>query len=392
MFKRILIYCPTFYPENSGFANAFLNFIKSLLYFDSNLHVTVITPKQLGDIPELKIDRLTICRLKQSPTIPLLGTILKLFFLILHGRFINKYFIRNNFNLFFVETLEHPFLLLFIDKNILRNTTVRFHGSSDTEHFVFLNSLKYFLKRKCVKYLLKRRLKWVLSTNTYYIDFIKKHYCDDNVLTYANLNFFVLPNTVHVSDNITIKNVDHNINFLMLGRMDSYGILQKGITDLILALKLLDKKYYRRINFTIIGSGDKMDFIKKSFSTINHLNVNFIERLENNDVAKLIQNNDIIILPSRYEGLSMFALEGIAYGNICIFSNSGGLTDLVDKNGFLFYPQDFYALSHIINLIFDLDNDQLMNMKIASLELFNNKFSPFVVYKKFSDLYHLVVG
>ncbi|WP_229667968.1 hypothetical protein, partial [Oceanisphaera marina] len=63
--NKIMFYCHVFYPQNTGYSNAFQNLINSILDNDNNVEVTVVTPYQLPpDVPELVKDRLSTIRLE----------------------------------------------------------------------------------------------------------------------------------------------------------------------------------------------------------------------------------------------------------------------------------------------------------------------------------------
>ena len=104
----------------------------------------------------------------------------------------------------------------------------------------------------------------------------------------------------------------------------------------------------------------------------------------------LLKQSDIVVLPSRYEGLSMFALEGLATGNTVIFSKTGGLIDLVDGNGLFFEPQDIDSLVEALVKISNLPKDEIIKMKSKSIEIVKEKFIPFIVAKKFNSILNII--
>lgn len=66
------------------------------------------------------------------------------------------------------------------------------------------------------------------------------------------------------------------------------------------------------------------------------------------DVPNLLKSCDIIVLSSKYEGLSLSSLEGMASGKPFLASNVPGLKDIVNGAGLLFEQGNASELSSII--------------------------------------------
>ena len=63
--KKIMFYCHVFYPQNTGYSNAFQNLINSILANDDSAEITVMTPYPLDEgVAELQSERLKVIRLK----------------------------------------------------------------------------------------------------------------------------------------------------------------------------------------------------------------------------------------------------------------------------------------------------------------------------------------
>ena len=63
------------------------------------------------------------------------------------------------------------------------------------------------------------------------------------------------------------------------------------------------------------------------------------------DVPKLLQESDINVLSSHWEGLSLSSIEGMASGRPFIASDVDGLREIVKDNGILFPHGDYKALA-----------------------------------------------
>lgn len=74
------------------------------------------------------------------------------------------------------------------------------------------------------------------------------------------------------------------------------------------------------------------------------------------DVPQLLQTADIIVLSSKYEGLSLSSIEGMSVNKPFIATDAPGLREIVKNFGLLFKQGDSEALAdHILNLNKDKD-------------------------------------
>lgn len=130
-----------------------------------------------------------------------------------------------------------------------------------------------------------------------------------------------------------------NPTILFAGRFDR----QKGIDVFLAALGYAQSKF-RAIAVGDISSGDlSVDR--------NNPNVEFPGWLEYSAVQRLIEECDIFVMPSRWEGFGLSALEAMRAGKAVIASSVGGLTELVvdGETGFLVQPGDPVALAKAID-------------------------------------------
>lgn len=116
-----------------------------------------------------------------------------------------------------------------------------------------------------------------------------------------------------------------NFKLLLVGN----GILRQDTIDLVLKLNLKNRVYFLGIR---------------------------------NDVLKILKTCDIIVLSTKYEGLSLSSIEGMASGRPFIASDVPGLTEIVKGAGILFPVGDENKLAEEI---FRLSNDQEYYTKIA---------------------------
>ena len=84
-------------------------------------------------------------------------------------------------------------------------------------------------------------------------------------------------------------------------------------------------KNFPNIQFTWIGDGELR-------SELTSKNITITGWLERKDVLKELNNNDIFILTSLWEGLPISLLEAMYMKKICIVSDVIGTRDVIDNN------------------------------------------------------------
>lgn len=381
-----MFYCHVFYPQNTGYSNAFQNLINSILENDLDLEVTVMTPFPLPDgEAELVRERLKVVRLFPKVKIRKIRYFFNDYF---YAKQVSEKFKDENYDFLIVETFDQAIFINSLDDFVYEKMAVRIHSTNETEYTFFSNNFDHKLRKYLIKNKISKKLKWVLSTNTFHINFAKKYYFDENLINIGDKSFFVLPNVVN-SFSPDDFSISEKIKIFSLGRMDYLGNNQKGFTDFIYALKLLPKSVLDKFEIKIVGKGDMRSSLINLCENIG--NITFIEEMPHKEVISTLKSSDVVILPSRYEGLSMFALEGLATGNACLFSKTGGLVDMVDDNGILFEPQNIESIASALTDLANLDSKSLIEMKKKSIDICEKRFSSKVIAEKFRTIFDVIV-
>lgn len=387
---NILFIVPDFYPNSTGFANASINLINAIKKYGGNKYnIAVFTTVLLGDNEE--VSGIEILRYRNSS---------------FNNRFTHIYNERRKFNkligfierfqadVIFFETNTFPHLEYWTLKKYGKKVFVRIHSTADTEvpvygkHISLLDKLEY---RKIKQFMLG--VHNILSTSNYYLDFVKKHYLNDNVYSvWSEKTYDLLFNTSGKSGegiNIQKSNI-----FMTMGKMSENGITQKGITDLLKAVYYLknENKIPHDFKLIVVGTGVRYSFIKQYVEKLEISNyVELLEKATHEEVFELISSAKAIVLLSRYEGQSMFITESISLGRPLILSDNNGMQDMIEdgKNGLVVRTGDAKAAASAMENMFSYDVDKLEEMSNKSLEIYNDFYSESAIYRQFDDIIKL---
>ncbi|MCF7623650.1 MULTISPECIES: glycosyltransferase [Bacillaceae] len=171
----------------------------------------------------------------------------------------------------------------------------------------------------------------------------------------------------------TLNNIDKTkINILFVGRFDR----QKGIDILI---NLIEDISNKQIHFYLIG--DSVLGNKQNTNFKLPENATKIGWIKNEEIDDYYQSVDAVIIPSRWEGFGLVAIEAMKNKKAVISSNRGALPELIqnDINGYIFDMDNLKSLKLIIekldkNTLKDLgENGYTRYLKYFTSEKMNNE-------------------
>ena len=172
---------------------------------------------------------------------------------------------------------------------------------------------------------------------------------------------------------------------LFLGRLGQ----RKGIYDLLAVIEKLVKKY-SDIKLYVGGDGEIEQV--KSIIDKNNLknNVIYVGWTSGTKKEKLLKECSYFILPSYNEGMPMSVLEGMAYKNVTISTNVGGIPKVIqnEENGIIINPGDQKAISDYFELLF---NNEKVRKKLSfyARKTIEEKFDIHKTIDKLLDIYKL---
>ncbi len=206
-----------------------------------------------------------------------------------------------------------------------------------------------------------------------------------------------IENIVHIYNGIdlskfpfnTTKSKNDKLNILNVSRLTSI----KGQDILIKALNLCKQ---RGVNFSCTFVGGKCDYDQENYHNIMSLvdkyklsdNIHFAG--QKSDIVPYLNKADLFVLPSRFEGLGIAALEAMAAGVPVIASNIGGPREIIfnDFNGFLFERENYKELADKI-VYFYKNNDRQVAMRQSAYDYVRD-FDISIMCEKYLELYSLL--
>ena len=163
---------------------------------------------------------------------------------------------------------------------------------------------------------------------------------------------------------------------LFVGRFDR----QKGIDVLFNALTTLDDSFAYVI-------GDSLHARVADLPA----NARCVGWKSGAELEAYYASADVVVMPSRWEGLPLVGLEAMRAGRAIIASEVGGLSELVDHGvtGLLIPPDDSEALAGAVR---SLDDAALLQMGTHAAERFVNRWTGESSHAALAALYRRRVG
>lgn len=158
-------------------------------------------------------------------------------------------------------------------------------------------------------------------------------------------------------------NIDQSkINLLFVGRIDR----QKGLD---LFLKAYTKLSLNNLHLYVIGKG-----ILEENESISNESTTYLGWVDNKEIDKYYEACDAVVVPSRWEGFGLVAIEAMRNRKPVIVSNRGALPELIvdGENGYVF---DLDKMDEIENILISLEKNTLRNMGNNGYGRFKNEFN-----------------
>lgn len=390
MKKNMLAIVPDFYPSNTGFAIAFKNLYTTLIDQEKINKIYVITTNPRGkSIPGYE-DKIIVKYLFDLPRgqkilYNISPFILRLYYKLISIKIISKLrkiIKEEKIDFIFIESILLGWLAFNLEKSTGLKVITRFHGTGP-EYGTRTKTMAF--RKISIDEVFKTS--FIATTTHFYIDFFEKYF--NNYEKFYDKKFFIIPNTLKIEKKVELNKMEKSLKIIQLGRMDKSGFHQKGFEDTIEAFlyleKILDKEMLKKISFISIGTGEKEEEYKEILKKIKYINIEHYSSLPNEKVQKKLEESNICLIPSRTEGMSMFATEAMALGKVFIFTYGNGMKDMIfnDFNGKGIQSYNYLELAEKIQYFLEKPN-KIEEFSQNSLKLFEKEFSNRTVANKFS--------
>jgi glycogen(starch) synthase len=176
---------------------------------------------------------------------------------------------------------------------------------------------------------------------------------------------------------------------LCLGRL----VVQKGFDVAIDAVALLVKRL-PNLKLTVAGTGIELDALQKKVSDEGlERYVDFIGAVSHERALQLMNESNVILMPSRFEGFPLVALEAAQIERPLVATHVDGLGEAVldGETGILIHPEDPVALAGAVISLFE-DPDRAQILAGNARERVNRKFGLKTFLQAYEELYRRVAG
>lgn len=200
----------------------------------------------------------------------------------------------------------------------------------------------------------------------------------------SNKNIEVCYNGID-TDKFKDKGLERDIDLLYVGRM----IPNKGIYQIIDALKILADRKVSFNKFVMVGRGPELENVTKKVSVLNLQNkVDFMQDLTNVELAELYSKSKIFLCPSyAKEGVLTTMLESASSGCAIVTADACGMPEFAKhkQNALLAIPEDSKSLSEMIEVLLTnkAERTNLINQAKEDIKKWDTK----TTIKKLSEIY-----
>ncbi len=179
-------------------------------------------------------------------------------------------------------------------------------------------------KSKIKKFVANRTLFARMIRNASSVIYLNSDEMEKSIIEFPR--HIIVPNGCEVTELIYPKKQETSVFYI--GRLD---IHHKGLDILIKALDYVRNMV--EVKVSIYGSGNKKSNRVMRTKTRNQINTQMCGSVYGEDKVKAFQENNIMILTSRYEGMPMTVLEALANGCPCIVTEGTNFSKIIIENG-----------------------------------------------------------
>jgi glycosyltransferase involved in cell wall biosynthesis len=193
----------------------------------------------------------------------------------------------------------------------------------------------------------------------------------------------IIPNGIDLKKFIYQENIPdiNNLSVGVVGRLHQ----QKGFDLLIKAWSIIKPK---NAHLLIAGEGPEYKNLKNQIKQANlNQEINLLGDVKH--INFFYENLNLLIIPSRWEGLGIVALEAGAKGIPILASNADGLKEVLNiNNAWLFKADNLESLTKQLKLALNQITNKETIIKQKKLRKYiEDNFDIIKITKQYSDLY-----
>ncbi len=408
--KTVILFCRHFFPSNSGFANASTALAWCLAGLPG-VRLVVITPARIR-AHESEFKGATVLRTQRDGrqwareltrvlNAKIIRKVLEALRLSWIARWLGEdelyrlalpYLDAPDTAMVMFETNLYPFLGPRVNRKVPQKTVIRLHSTEDTEKLAWWRDRKGqtpFLKSRILRFC--RECGVITATNNYHIEFFKDVLLDGNVFDiWSKRHYDVIPITLgppeYMNALLDVPVAAHERHGLpaeycfMIGKLSKAGWVQKGFGDLIKALQGLEAsgRLATAFRLVIVGGGEEAGRLGRLIRSAGLADrIIHLPSTSRAETFSLIERSKFVILPSRFEGQSVFLAEALFAGKPIVTTRRTGASDNVDQgnNGILVDIGDIEGLGSAIADLWSASDTALQRMGSRSREIYASRLS-----------------
>lgn len=179
-----------------------------------------------------------------------------------------------------------------------------------------------------------------------------------------------------------------NLRFLFVSRI----VKDKGIDELIEAIKIIKKKYYK-VEFHFAG-GCSDEYEKSLQEWKDNDLIIYHGRISPDEMVELYRNTHCLIHPSYHEGMANVILECAACARPCMASDINGCKEAIDdgKTGLLFMVKSVDSIIEKIEEFISLSHEEKINMGLAGRRKIEREFDRQIVVDAYMSVVKEIQG
>lgn len=240
-----------------------------------------------------------------------------------------------------------------------------------------------FSDKKFLTHLIYKKIDIIACGENVKITFSKNYNIDNNVT--------VINNAIKKEKNedVNIGLDDYNKSHkkvAFIGRLSE----EKGVSDLLEAMHIILKNE-KSISLIIVGEGPQEEELKKKVKELKiEKNVVFLGYQDR--IQSIINQIDLVVLPSYTEGLPLTPIEAFLCGKPVVATFTEGSAEIIDDNinGFLVPIGNIEILANKIQMI--LQDKSLYNkMCVEAKKSYNQRYTFNVFKNKILSYYKMIV-